>query len=58
MDVPFELLADNVWAAGDDKTCLLSDEVDILDQVFLKEWPISLPMVPMSTPKRKYDKWG
>ena len=58
MDVPVELLAYNVWAAEDDKTGFLSVGVDIFDQLFLKERPIYLPMVTMSTIKRKYDKWG
>ena len=58
MDVPFELLAYNVWAAEDDKTGFLSVEVDIFDWLHLKERPISLPMVPMRTKKRKYEKWG
>ena len=58
MDVPVELLAYNVWAAEDDKTGFLSVGLDISDQLYLKERPIYLPMVPMSTIKRKYDKWG
>ena len=32
--------------------------MDIFDQIYLKERPISLPMVTMSTIKQKYDKWG
>ena len=58
MDVPVELLAYNIWAAEDDKTCLLSAGVDIFDQLYLKERPNSLHMVPMSTIKLKYNKWG
>ena len=58
MDVPVELLAYNVWSAEDDKTGFLCVGVDILDQLYLNERPIPLPMVPMSTIKEKYDKWG
>ena len=36
MDVPVELLADDVWAAKDDKTCFLSVGVDIFDWLYLK----------------------
>ena len=49
MDVPVELLADDVWAAKDDKTCFLSVGVDIFNQFYLKWRPISLPVVPMCT---------
>ena len=58
MDVHFELLVDDVWAAEDDRTSLLSVGVDIFDRLYLKERPISLPMVQISTIKQKYDKWG
>ena len=58
MDVCVELLADDVWAAEDDKKSSLSVEVDISDQLYLKERPISLPMVQISTIKQKYEKWG
>ena len=58
MDVCVKLLADNVWAAEEDKTGFLSVWVDIFDQIYMKERPISLPMVTMSAIKRKYDKWG
>ena len=54
MDVPVELLAYNVWAVKDDKTCFLSVRMDIFDQLYLKERPMSLTMVPMSTINRKY----
>ena len=43
-------------AVEDDKTGLLSVGVDIFDRLYLKEQPIYLPMVPMSTIKRKYEK--
>ena len=35
MNVPVELLSDDVWAAEDDKTGLLSVEVDIFDRLYL-----------------------
>ena len=53
-----ELLADNVWEAEDDKTGFSSVGVNSFDQLFLKNWPISFPMVQTSTKNRKYDKWG
>ena len=56
MDVPIELLADDVWADEDDKTGFLSVGVDVFDPLYLKEWPISLTMVQISTQKK--DKWG
>ena len=52
-----ELPADDVWAAEEDKTGFLSVGVDIFVRLYLKGRPISLPMVPMSTIKRIYDKW-
>ena len=58
MDVGINLIADDVWATEDDKTGFLSVGVDIFNQLYLKERPITLPMVPMSTIKQKYDKWG
>ena len=58
MDVCVELLADDVWSAEDDKTGFLNVEVDSFDQLYLKERPISLPMVQISTIKWKYEKWG
>ena len=45
MDVRVELLADDSWAAEDDKIVFLSVRVDIFDRLYLKERPISLPMV-------------
>ena len=53
MDVRVELLAEDVWAAEDDKTGFLSVGVDIFYRLYLKERSISLPMVPMSTIKPK-----
>ena len=58
MDGGIELLADDVWAAEDDKTSLLSVGLDIFDQLYFQERPISLPMVPRSTLKQKYEKWA
>ena len=58
MDVHVELIADDVWSDEDDKTGFLSYEVDIFDQLYWKERPISLPMVQISTIKQKYEKWG
>ena len=52
-----KLLADDVWAIEEDKTGFLRVGVDIFDQLYLKELPISLPMVTTSTIKRIYDKW-
>ena len=57
MDVAVRLIADDEWAAEDDKTVFLSVGVDIFDRLYLKERPISLPMVQISTIKLKYDKW-
>ena len=45
MDVPVELLVDDVWTAEDDRTGFLSVGVDIPDQLYLKERPISLIMI-------------
>ena len=58
MNACVELLADDVWAAEDDKTGFLSFGVDSSDQLYLEKRPIFLPMVPMSTINQKYDKWG
>ena len=53
IDVRAELLGDYVWEAEDYKTGFLSVGVDIFNQLFMKKWPISLPMVPISTKKTK-----
>ena len=58
MDVPVKLLVYDVWAAEEDKTGFLSVGVDFFDRLYLKERPISLPMVTMSSIKQIYDKWG
>ena len=57
-DVHVKLLAADVWEAEDDIIESLSVEVDIFDQLYLKELPISLPMMQISNKKRKYEKWG
>ena len=58
MDVYVKVLADAVWAAEDDITGSLSVGLDIFDKLHLKGRPISLPMVQISTKKRRYEKWG
>ena len=58
MDVLVELLPDDALAAEYDKTVFFSAEVDTFDWLYLKDRPISLPMVQVSTIKRNYDKWG
>ena len=60
MDVGVEFLAKHIWATEDDKTGFLSVVVDIFNRLYLKEWPISFTMVPMSTRKksiRNEDNW-
>ena len=54
--VRVKLLVYDVWFAEDDNTGFLSVVVDIFDRLYLKEWPIYLPMVPMSSIKQIYDK--
>ena len=58
MDVRVELLADDAWAAEDDKTGFLIVVADIFYWLYLKGQPISLPMMSMSTIEQKYYKWG
>ena len=58
INVCVKLLADYLWAAEDDKKVFLIVVVDTIDPLYLKERPISLSVVPMSTIKRKYDKLG
>ena len=53
--VGVELVVYDVWFSEDDNTGFLSVVLDSFDQLYLKEWPISFPMVPMSTIK-KYGK--
>ena len=58
MDVCVELLADDVWSAEDDITSYLSVGVDIFDGLYLKERPISFPVVQIGAIKQRYEKWG
>ena len=58
MDVCDKLLADDAWAAKYDETSFLSVGVDIFDQFYLKERPVYLSMLPISTIKQKYEKQG
>ena len=51
MDVRVKLLANDAWAAEYDKIGFLSVGVDISDRLHLKEQPIGLPMVQISTKK-------
>ena len=60
MDVHVKILADDIWEAEDDKTVFLGVVVESFDWLYLKERPISLPMVKISTEKenmRNEDKW-
>ena len=50
--VRVEVIVYDVWCAEDDNTGFLSVGVNIFDRLYLKERPISLPMVPMSTIKK------
>ena len=52
-----KLLVYDVLLAEENKTGLLSVVVDIFNLLYLKERPISLPVVPMGTIKQIYDKW-
>ena len=45
MNVSVKLLADDVWAAEENKTGFLSVGVDIIDRLYFREQPIYLPMV-------------
>ena len=45
MIVRIKLLVYDVWSAEEDKTGFLSVEVDIFDQLYLKEQPIFLAHV-------------
>ena len=57
MHVCVKLLADDVWAAEEEKTGFLSVGVNIFDPLYFKEQPISLPMATMCNIKWKYDTW-
>ena len=52
----FEIVIHDVWFAEDDNTGFLSVVLDYLGRLYLKERPISLPMVPISTINKKYGK--
>ena len=54
--VGVELVVYDVWFAEDDNTGFLSVGLDIFVRLYLKERPISLPMIPMSTINTKYGK--
>ena len=54
--VRVELVVYDVWFAEDDNTGFSSVGLDIFDRLYLKERPISLPMVPMSAINTKYGK--
>ena len=51
-----KLVVYDVWFSEDDNIGFLSVGVDIFDQLYLKERPISLPMVQISTINQIYDK--
>ena len=54
--VGVKLVVYDVWFAEDDNTGFLSVGLDDLGRLYLKERPISFPMVPMSTTNTKYGK--
>ena len=54
--VRVKLLVYDVWFTEDDNTVFLSVGVHIFDRLYLKERPISLPVVTMSSKKQIYDK--
>ena len=54
--VEVKLVVYDVWFAEDDNTSFLIVGLHIFDQLYLKERPISLTMVPMSTINTKYGK--
>ena len=56
MYVRVKVLADDLLTAEDYKTGFWSFGFDSFDRIFFEKQPIYLPMVPMSTKKRKYDK--
>ena len=58
LDVCVKLLADDIWADEDDKTVFLSVGVNIFDQLYLKERPISFLVVQIGTKKKEYEKLG
>ena len=54
--VGFEIVIHDVWFAEDDNTGFLSVGLDDLGRLYLKERPISLPMVPISTINTEYGR--
>ena len=54
--VRVELVVYDIWCAEDDNIGFLIVGVDIFDQLYLKERPISLLMVTMETIKQIYYK--
>ena len=52
----FEIVIHDVWFSEDYNTGLLSVGLDDLAWLYLKERPISLPMVPINTINTKYGK--
>ena len=54
--VRVKVLVYDGWLAEDDKTGFLSFGVDISDWLYMKERPISFPVVTMSSIKNIYDK--
>ena len=56
MDVHVKLFEDDVGSDEDDITGSLSVGEDFFDQLYLKEIPIPLPMVQISTIEKKYNK--
>ena len=52
-----KLVLYDVWFAEGDNTSFLSIGSDIFVWLYLKEWPNSLPMVPMSTINTRYGKY-
>ena len=54
--VGVKLVVYDLWFAEYDNTGFLSVGLYIFDRLYLKERPISLPMVPISTITTKYGK--
>ena len=52
----FEIVIHDVWFAEDDNTGFVSIGLNDLGRLYLKERPISSPMVPISTINTKYGK--
>ena len=54
--VGVKIVVYDIWIAENDNAGFLSVGLDNINKLYLKEQPISLPMVPMSTIDTKYDK--